>query len=48
MDEWSNNSMFRKDDKRILQSKEELFFGVLLGSKTNIFATNCTKNEVFR
>ena len=36
MDEWTNDSLFCGDAKRILQGKETLFVGILLRSKAII------------
>ena len=36
MDEWTKDSLFCEDAKRILQGKETLFVGILLRSKTSI------------
>ena len=40
MNEWTNDSLCCEDGKRILQHKETLFVGLLLGSKTNTIVTD--------
>ena len=40
MNEWTNDSLCWEDGKRILQDKETLFVGLLLGSKTSTIVTD--------